>query len=388
MITPYIDENGIHIPTFQEIFDELVETYKAIYGEDIDLNQNTPDGQMLGIQAKTIIDFNEFAVSLYNSFDPDFAIGVSQDKILKLNGIRRQEATRSTVDVNVTCSLSVDLPSDFKIKDTSGNLWVISDAISLPTGTTLVTFYSEKWGKIEALPSTVNEVETVILGVDSVNNPLAAVPGIDEETDEQVRAKRRDKLQISTQSMIGGLTAQLLNYCDDVKVYENKTDTTDENGMPPHSIWAVCEGGEVSDIARTIAIDKNAGCDIKGSIIATYDEPVILNTGEQFIYQHEVKFDRPTVIDIFIRLNVTKKTATSVIDTDLIKQKLESSLYGISDNVVCTELYGYIYQAGDGFIASSIEVSKDGTTWVSDVLTSNLDERLNITSANITITEI
>ncbi len=38
--------DGLEIETYQEIFDRKVAGYKAIYGNDIDLEPNTPDGQM------------------------------------------------------------------------------------------------------------------------------------------------------------------------------------------------------------------------------------------------------------------------------------------------------------------------------------------------------
>ena len=38
-------QDGITVETFDEIYNRIAEGIKAIYGADIDLSQNTPDGQ-------------------------------------------------------------------------------------------------------------------------------------------------------------------------------------------------------------------------------------------------------------------------------------------------------------------------------------------------------
>ena len=47
---PNFTDEGIQVQTFEEIFNELVAGYQAIYG-DIDFSQNTKDGQIVGIEA-------------------------------------------------------------------------------------------------------------------------------------------------------------------------------------------------------------------------------------------------------------------------------------------------------------------------------------------------
>mgnify|MGYP006971745306 FL=1 len=77
-----INENGIQLDSFSTIFDDLVVGFKAIYGEDINLDQNTPDGQQIGIYANTTYDLQSLIARIYNSFDPDFAEGHELDKVL------------------------------------------------------------------------------------------------------------------------------------------------------------------------------------------------------------------------------------------------------------------------------------------------------------------
>ena len=387
-MTPIINSNGITINDFNEIFDNLATGYQDIYGNDIDLSQNTPDGQIVGIETKALSDMSEFCVSLYNSFDPDFAMGVALNKILKLNGLKQQQATKSSVDITLICSKEVSLPSDYTIKDANGQRWVIDEAKTLSAGTHLITFYSQLFGKFEALPNTVNQFDTIVLGVVSVNNTLKATVGVDEYTDEEMRQIRNSILQRNSTSTVGGLVGKLYDFCTSVKVYENKENTLNEDlDLEGNSIWVICEGGEVDDIARTIAIETTS-CGLKGSIETSWTETVLRSNGETFDYIHNVKFDRQTDTEIYVRLDAIKRTPTSTVDVNLIRQYISEVTYGIAEDVIATSLYYQAYQGGNSFIASNIEVSRDGTTWVSDKIVAGYSERFLMNIDNISVTVV
>jgi len=382
------NENGLQIQEFSEIVADLESSINNLLGSDLDLSSNTIDGQFLGIFSKLNYDMQQFALLLNTSFDPDYAMGLSMDKILKLNGLRRQEPTKSTVDITLICNQTVTLPYDYKLKDTQSQIWVIGEAVTLASGTHTITFKAELWGSIEAPANTITGFETIVLGVTSVNNATSATVGIDEETDEEIRIKRNSLLLRNSVSSLGGLKGKLLDICDYVEIYENKTNTIDSNSIPAHSIWVICEGGTITDIAKIIALEDGSGCGYKGTITQTYNETVTRSNNETFVYTHTVKFDRPTITNIYIKLNVKKKTSSSVIDADLIKTYLESLNYGIGEDINLTELYSTIYQAGSGFIASGLQLSKNNSTWVTDVLVGDINERLNIVVSQIAVTEI
>ena len=87
MADNYIDETGIHTQTVDEIVSELTTEYKNIYGQDINVDSDTPDGQRINIEAQAKADVLDFAVQLYNSFDVDAVGGVAQDRLYKINNI-------------------------------------------------------------------------------------------------------------------------------------------------------------------------------------------------------------------------------------------------------------------------------------------------------------
>ncbi len=191
-----IDANGFKAESFTEILTRLSNGLKNIYGQDINLDQDTPDGQQLGIQANIISDFQDLALYIYNSMDPDLADGANFDKLLKLLARTRLPSSRSTVDIEMVLNKTVSIPASYTIKDLNNQNWIIGTAQTLDAGTHLVSFYSEDWGNITAEPNTINEQVTILTEVVSINNPESAISGRDEESIVQVSERRNKILEI------------------------------------------------------------------------------------------------------------------------------------------------------------------------------------------------
>lgn len=48
---PYVDSTGLHIPTYNDILEDMIAAMKQIYGDDIYLDNSSPDYQLLSIFA-------------------------------------------------------------------------------------------------------------------------------------------------------------------------------------------------------------------------------------------------------------------------------------------------------------------------------------------------
>ena len=117
MTTPAFTFEGLDIRTLTEINQELIDGYKAIYGNDINLEASTPDGQRIGIDAKAIADIEEFLLNLYNQMDADLAFGEWLNKLIKFSGIQRKPATRSTVEIEIVTDRILTLPANYTPED-------------------------------------------------------------------------------------------------------------------------------------------------------------------------------------------------------------------------------------------------------------------------------
>ena len=385
-------DSGLTIQTYQEIYDELVAVYQAAYGSDINTDPDTPDGQRIAIEAKSRLDLQSLALWVYNNMDPDLATGEALNRIIKLAGIARQPASKSQVDLTIVTDRDLTLPAGYQVRDDIGQLWETSESQALVTGSNTVTVLAQEFGAVEATAGTITEPVTVVLGVVSIMNALDATIGVNEETDAELRVRRNKSIQTPASSTVGGLFSALgnLSGVSDLIIYENDQDTTDGDlALAPHSLWIVIEGGTVADIVETIAKNKTGGTGLKGSVSGTYTESrIIPATGVIRTIDHVMYFDRPTELQLYVRLNVTRKDPSDPAPEATIKEKLAERTFLIAENVQAADLYRNVYEAGTNFIPSDLEVSDDGVTWSDIRVLAGPDGKYTLDTADITITDI
>jgi uncharacterized phage protein gp47/JayE len=388
-MTIQINALGLEIDTLQEVIDDYSQELKNIYGSNIDLSQNTPDGQRVGIEAKARHDLQQALLDLKNNFDPDLAQGAFLDILIKFAGIVRQAATRSQVDVNVTTDRNLTLQTGYTLRDDIGQNWVLTQNVSVTTGTTLVTFFAKEFGDVKAAANTITQQETIVVGVTNVNNPNPATPGRDEETDKQLRIRRRQSTEAPALTLIGALKAALgdIQGVKKAKIFENATDTDDPTlNLEAHFIWVIVQGGQVADIAEVIAKQRSAGVGMKGSIVTTYQESLTFG-GNDITIDHQVKFDRPVDKEIYVDLKVSK-TKTTSIDTQAIKDALADRSFDINEDLNVTSLYSDIYSAGDNFVAFDLKASRDNITFTDQTLSAGFDEIFSIPNNQVSISVV
>ena len=194
-----ITTNGIELPTLQEILNYWTEQLKSIYGENINLSQNTPDGQLLNILAQQQIELNQILTYIYNSFDPQVAEGKALDRNVAYNGIQRNAGSYTIVPITITCNQATTLQgldnnytnpagTGFTVSDSSGNNYILISTTTLQAGNSILEFRAQDIGVIEPALNTINIISTPQLGIVSVNNPSAPVQiGVDEESDYDLR---------------------------------------------------------------------------------------------------------------------------------------------------------------------------------------------------------
>jgi len=360
-----------------------------IYGADINLDADTPDGQRVGIIAKEVLDLQSFTQIIYSNLDVDFTFGTFQDVICKLVGLVRLPATRSQVDATVTTDRNITLDAGFTVEDATGQKWVTLSENSLTVGANTITLVAQDFGNVEALSSTINIPVTIVLGVLSVDNPLAATAGRDEESSEELRIRRNRSLEINAYSTLGSSIARLsqLQGVTDVVGRENDTDAT-VGAMPPHSVQFVVENGDLSSIAETLIKNKTAGAAFVGSEDITYTETIPRVGLPDFIINHQVKIDRPDIVDVFVRLNAKRLVVGQAVDLELIAEKIASKSFITNENLFASSLYGLGYQAGINFNLYDLEISLDETTWTDESLDSDFVEKYRILETNVDVTEV
>lgn len=388
---PEFTSTGLDVQTYEEIFEDLVDGYKAIYGSDISVDSDDPDGQRIGIEATNLLDVQSFASYLYSSLDPDFASGAFLDVILKYSGLYRRPASRSQWDLSVTVSIGTTLPDGYTVKDDLGQEWELDGSEILVTGANTITFVASDYGAVEGISGATIEQVTFDPLVTSITASANSTVGIEEETNQAVRDRRNKSLLNPAYSTTGGLLSKILNLpaVTDAVIYENDDSSYDATlNLDAHALWIIIEGGSNSDITETIVKSKTSGTPLKGSVENTYTETIVKPDTTTVSLSRVVRYDRPVDADIYVNVSASRKDPTSAIDVDAIKASIAGATYSIGVGVVASELYANGYEAGSNFILFDLEVSDDDVVYTDSSIAGTAGYKYSIVVANVTVTEV
>lgn len=381
------DGNGLQVITQNELVDNLTQSFQEIYGADINVESNSPDGQIINIFAQSLEDFYELLSQVYASFDPDQAIGTVLDQRCAINGIQRKGGTYTYVTVDVTTDRSVTLEGvdqvaaeqAYTVSDGEGNLFVLSATSPIGAGTSSLVFRALNVGNVEVLPNTITTPVTIILGIKSINNPSGAIQqGVNEETDAELRERRKQSVSVSNQGYTDGLLAALLNIEDvtSANVYQNRTSSTDADGIPGHSIWVVVRGGTDAEIGKVMDNKVAGGVGMKGNTSVN----VLQSDGNYATYY----FDRPTGELLYASIDITPLNG-QVIDTTSLKESIVSHFnFSPNQTVDSSAIICYIKSIQDN-VAVTCEISTDNSTWGAVETPSTKDKYFYFTTSSISI---
>ncbi|EOU3062232.1 TPA: baseplate J/gp47 family protein [Yersinia enterocolitica] len=386
------NNNGLEIDTFRDLFQTLSDAYKDIYGQDIDLDQESPDGQRVAIEAQARTDIEASLQWLYSQMDPDFNTGDMQQIIAKLHGLYLRPGSRSQRDLNVTTDRPVFLYSGYKIRDQSNQVWFVRQNVTIPAGTTTVTFFAQDFGKVTGLIADTFTQLTPELGVLSITSDAVAVVGRDEETPEEFRQRRNRSLENPATGSTGAIFAKVaqLTGVTDLNVGENDTKIDDVlTGIPANSIWLVAEGGAVSEIVEVMVKQKGGGAGTKGSVIGRYIETLIRPDGTTLQIAHDMQFDRPVYKPLHINLTAKRKVTNDPVDLDTLKEALAKRVMHIGEEIDANEFYADGYGAGRvNYVLTNLKISIDGITFTDAELSPGFQGKFTLDVANISITEV
>lgn len=371
MTTYGLTDTGFVPKTLEIILEEKKASLRGKYGSSVPLAADTLLGIWAGIEAEREAALWEGLEAVNSSQDPDAATGSALEALAALTGTLKLAATSSTVSGTLTGDngTAITNGSVASTSSTSKRFELFEDvtlatatawtaltplpvevyrrnaghiyhtALGGTTGNTggpvhtsgSVTEGSVSWlyvgegaaygtalftasdtGEVEATSGDLTVIETPVSGWSSLYNLLDADLGRDVETDGELRARRIDELAIAGESTPRAIRADLLNQDNvpgviAVTVFYNNTDTTNVDGVPPHSIEALVRGGEDQAIWDTLLISVGGGI---GTYTGTGDTGTSID-GEGV--SQTMSFSRPDEIEIYLILNLTYDS--TVLDT-------------------------------------------------------------------------
>lgn len=383
-----IGPTGLQVATDAEITQQLTTAFETIYGVDINVSSDTPDGQIIGIFKQAVLDLEDLLVQIYNGFDPDNANGVVLDQRVAINGIQRQAGTRTLTNITLVIDRALSLfGADqstnpvFTVADNAGNEWqLITTQSPAVAGTYVYPFQAKNPGAVLTTPNTITIPVTIVLGVTSINNPTTySTLGINEESDAELKIRRQKSVSLASQGYLSGLLAALenLNGITAAFVYENTTAVTDGDGIPGHSIWVIVNGTAApADIARAIYNKRNAGCGMKGTQIFV----IVQADGTPF----SIRWDFVVPQNLFIRFTATSLDGINPPNLALIRSQLPILFVpGVNEEVNINGLATIVQQIDPNTLVTAAGFSLAATGPFTDTLQPSAKNRqFAVSSAN------
>jgi uncharacterized phage protein gp47/JayE len=391
--------SGFTKSTLAERIAQLQGIWQSALGATIDVDAESPDGQIIGALAEMFANLDDIAEATYNGLLPDGAVGDFLTRLVKLNGISKNAGSYSTVTCTFSGTSGTVIPTTALIRSTAEQdttiTWSPTAEVTIGGGGTQTgTVQCNTLGDYQAAAGTLTRIQTVISGWTAVTNAADATRGYLAETDERLRARRARSVSAPSQAITDSVYAAIVNL-DNVAqavVWENELDTakTMPGGtLSPHSIYAIVDGGDQDEIAEAIWLRKSGGCTMMGTVTRTV-------TDVQG-HEHDIKFSRPTDVDIYIEIDVTKRagwvegseTTIAQAIVDASEEPGAVSIGGDSNNEFAwSDVLAWIAQAGIvGYSVTEVRMGdapSPATPWQNVAI--NFDEIARFETAHIVVT--
>lgn len=353
-------EKGVLIDDFDTIYKRLAGKFRAIYGQDVNLDSDTPDGQLLGLFTQELSDIHQAVTFIVQMLDPYQAKGNWLEQRAMYAGLLRRRSSYSYVDdVILTGTPKTNIPVDSIFIDQNKNKWVTLDRVELnELGSVRVKIRSEQAGVFNLKKSEKLQQSTVILGLKEITANSDSYGGADEESDADFVARFMKSHAINNSEDQAGVQAKLANLKGVEKciVYENYTPETDERGIPPHSMNAVVLGGDHQEIIETLTKAKKGGCGFFGKV-----------NGE-CLYKDAIRkaqYDRPTKRVVTVSLTIARYKTFEDIDIESIKENLKALDFEIGENVYATRIISSV-NLTNGFYITKLTVNNGAVVETGD----------------------
>jgi len=358
-----ITTTGFNKRDLNSIIDYVESSLKSAdkFGANIDFTNNDPTYQFSMPFMELMAEIWELAEQDFYIPNPAYAEGIPLSYAGKYIGISRKQATKATGIARFTGIAGTVIDTSFQISTDTNIVFVTTESkIISSSGYVDINIEAVNAGASgNVSENTITKIISPLIGLNSVTNVSGTSGGQDEESDVNFRTRYNESTASGSGSTVDAIKANVLKVTavTDCVVKQNKTDST-VDGIPPHSIYALVNGGDSTAVAQAI-FNKTAGG------INTYGTTSINITDSQGIV-HQINFSRPVQVPIWIKIDVTTDSSYPADGNTQIKNAVLSYIESIrvGESVVIYKIMNSISNLRlAGLNDMSVTLSTDGTTY-------------------------
>lgn len=407
---------GIVLPPESAILAGVQLDQSAAFGGLLNPALNTPQGQLATSTTAIVNNANVEFATFVSQVDPDTATGAYQDAIARIYFLDRNPAVPTSVNCQCVGAFGTPIPLGAQVQDTSGNVYLCTQAGSIPVGGSVtLPFAAAIAGPTAAPANTVTAIYQAIPGWNSVNNSSPGVAGSNVETPAAFEYRRKQSVGINAQGSLPAVYAKVFDTANviDVFVTQNNTGSTVSgaiNGNPnstsfpvaAHSLYVAAVGGAAQDVANAIWAAANIGAAYQtaagGAGASLVTETVVDPSGYQApLPSYTVTYITPVAAPVFFAVQIQNVSSLPAGIVAQVQQAIIASFTGADGSLrarigallLASKFYAPVSLIGPEVSILSILI---GFTNIGSATQTNLqlgiDQAPTVTAANIQVTLI
>lgn len=398
----YITSMGVIVPDTSTVLEDVQSEWRALFGTDLDVSPETPQGRMIEEETATRIFCIQIVAMISNMLNLGKAYGFVLDDLGALFLLYRKPATYTQVAVTMNGVPGTLIPAGTRLQSTADNIFAtISDATIAENGSVVVYCQAQETGPIPAVAESITVILDAVNGLETViNNTGPTQLGQEQESDNVFRNRIRTSLNVNSIAIISAIKSALENlegvsgsYCYDN--YGDVATVIDGVSVPAHSILAVVDGGDTQEIAQVLFNKKTIGTGYVAEPAEEASYAVITETVvDDYGNQNKVRFMRPILQPVDIKITVRRQNYSGENLTDAITTAIVDFANGENpevDGVVIGgslspfEIAAAVSSVIPDIFISNVEIGNHGSSLSSATMTFGEIHKAEITAENITV---
>lgn len=341
-----LTERGFQRPSYDEIVNKQAKRARVLFGQNIDVGEQTALGKFIRIICKDLAEMYEDLEGAYYARFPNTASGVSLDRLCVFAGISRNPPVSAVHRIKLFGNKGYSVPVGFLVgTEDDINFYNVYETIIENDGYCEIIVQAVDFGERgNVAVGNITRIINPAAEITDIEHIAIVSYGSDEESDRDLRV--RFALAVAgagsaTAESIRGNVMRVEGVRSAV-VIENDSDVTDKDGRPPHTFECYVDTDDLTytmdiNIANAIFDKKPVGIQSFGKIEV---DIIDMSGNSNFIYFTRIQ---KIYIEISVTVAVTNKFENDGIK--IIKENLIEyiNLAANGEDVIFSSLYAYIY---------------------------------------------